>query len=88
LNFDGAAKGNPGRTCLGGVIKDSKGNIIRLYARSLGKSTNNATEFGALETGLEILSWEGMTNAIVEGDSMLVINTVRKLQNDTIIGKI
>jgi ribonuclease HI len=29
-----------------------------------------------------------MTNAIVEGDSMLVINTVRKLQNGTRMGKI
>jgi ribonuclease HI len=88
LNFDGAVKGNPGRTGLGGVIRDSKGNIIRLYVGSLGNSTNNAAEFGALETGLEILSREGMTNAIVEGDSALVINTVRKLQNGTRIGKI
>jgi ribonuclease HI len=29
-----------------------------------------------------------MKNIIVEGDSMLVINTVRKLQNDTKVGKI
>jgi hypothetical protein len=28
LNFDGASKGNPGRTGMGGVIRDSKGNII------------------------------------------------------------
>jgi ribonuclease HI len=88
LNFDGAAKGNPGRTGLGGVIRDSKGNIIRLYAGSLGNSTNNAAEFRALETGLEILNREGMTNAIVEGDSALVINTVRKLQNGARMGKI
>jgi ribonuclease HI len=60
---------------MGGVIRDNKGNIIRLYAGSLGNSTNNVAEFRALETGLEILSWEGMKNAIVEGDSMLVINT-------------
>jgi ribonuclease HI len=88
LNFDKASKGNPGRTRMGGVIRDSKGNIIRLYARSLGNSTNNVAEFGALETGLEILSREGMTNTIVEGDSMLVINTVRRLQNGTRVGKI
>jgi ribonuclease HI len=73
---------------LGGVIRDSKGNIIWLYAGSLGNSTNNAHEFGALETGLEILSQEGMTNAIVEGDSALVINIVRKIQNGTRMGKI
>jgi len=73
---------------LGGVIRDNKGNIIRLYARSLGNSTNNAMKFKALETGMEILSWEGMIDAIVEGDFALVINTVRKLQNGTRMGKI
>ena len=88
MNFDGEAKGNPRRIGLGGVIRDNKGNIIQLYARSLGNSTNNAAEFRALETGLEILSQEGMTNAIVEGDFVLVINIVRKLQNGTIMRKI
>jgi ribonuclease HI len=88
LNFDGASKGNPGMTGMGGVIRDSDGNIIWLYAGSLGNSTNNAAEFRALETGLEILSRERMTNTIVEGDSMLVINTVKRLQNGTRVGKI
>jgi hypothetical protein len=41
---------------MGGVIKNSGGNIIRLYIGSLENSTNNAVEFGALELGLEILS--------------------------------
>jgi ribonuclease HI len=88
LNFDGALKGNPGRTGMGGVIGDDQGKIIRLYTGSLGNSTNNAVEFRSLEIGLEILRREGMTNIVVEGDSMLVINTARKLQNDTKVGKI
>jgi ribonuclease HI len=88
LNFDGASKGNPGMTGMGGVIRDSDGNIIRLYVGSMGNSTNNVVEFGALETGLEILSRERMTNTIVEGDSTLVINTVKRLQNGTRVGKI
>jgi hypothetical protein len=29
-----------------------------------------------------------MTNIVVEGDSMIVINTARKLQNNTKVGKI
>jgi ribonuclease HI len=75
-------------TGMGGVIRDSGGNIIWLYAGSLGNSTNNAAEFGALELGLEILSRERMTNTIVEGDSTLVINTVKRLQNGTRVGKV
>jgi ribonuclease HI len=54
----------------------------------MGKSTNNAAEFRALEIGLEILSRERMTNTIVEGDSTLVINTVKRLQNGTRVGKV
>ena len=54
----------------------------------MGNSTNNATEFGALELGPEILSCERMTNTIVEGDSTLVINTVKRLQNGTRVGKV
>jgi ribonuclease HI len=88
LNFDGALKGNPGQTGMGGVIGDDQGKIRRLYTGSLGNSTNNVVEFRSLEIGLEILRREGMTNIVVEGDSMLVINTARKLQNDTKVGKI
>jgi hypothetical protein len=46
LNFDGVEKGNLGWAGVGGVIRDNGGNIIRLYVRSLGNSTNNAAEFG------------------------------------------
>jgi ribonuclease HI len=88
LNFNGASKGNPGQIGTGGVIRDGQGKIIRLYTGSPGNSTNNAAEFGALETGLQILHREGITNVVVEGDSMLVINTVRKIENDTKVGKI
>jgi ribonuclease HI len=88
LNFDGVENDNLGMTGMGGVIRDSGGNIIRLYVGSLRNSTNNTAEFGALELGLEILSRERMTNTIVEGDSTLVINTVKRLQNGTRVGKV
>jgi ribonuclease HI len=59
-----------------------------MYTGSLGNSTNNAAKFGALETGLATLHREGMTNILMEVDSILIINTVRKLQNNTRVGKI
>jgi ribonuclease HI len=88
LNFDGVEKGNPGMIGIGGVIGDSGGNIIYLYTRSMGNSTKNAMEFESLELGLKILSHQRMTNTIVEGDSTLVINTVKRLQNGTRVGKV
>ena len=45
-------------------------------------------EFGSLELGLEILIHERMKNIIVEGDSTLVINTKKRLQNGTRVGKV
>jgi ribonuclease HI len=73
---------------MGGVFRDSGDNIIRLYARSMGKSTNNAWKFSVLEIGLEILSCERMKNTIVEGDSTMVINMVKRLQIGTRVGKV
>lgn len=55
LNYDGVAKGNPGVASFGEVFKNSKGEIIWLYAGSLGKATNNAVELHALEHGLDIV---------------------------------
>jgi ribonuclease HI len=72
-------------TGMGGVIRDNDGKTI---VGSMGNSTNNAVELGALEIGLKILSYERMTNTIVEGDSTLVINTVKKLKNGTRMGKV
>jgi ribonuclease HI len=54
----------------------------------MGNSTNNVVEFGALELGLEILSCKRMTNIIVEGDSTLVINTAKIIQNGTSVSKV
>jgi ribonuclease HI len=54
----------------------------------MGNSTNNVAEFGALELGLKILSHERMKNIIVEGDSTLVINMTKRLQNGTRVGKV
>jgi ribonuclease HI len=88
LNFNGAEKGNPGITGMGGVIRDSGRNIIWLYTGSMGKSTNNVAKFIALDIGLEILSRERMTNTIVEGESTLIINTVKRLQNGTKVVKV
>jgi ribonuclease HI len=88
LNFSVVEKGNSGMTGMGGVIRDICGNIIWLFARSMGKSTKNATEFGSLKLGLKILSCERMTNTIMEGDSTLVTNMVKRIQNGMRVGKV
>jgi hypothetical protein len=49
FNFDCASKGNLRKAEVRRVFRDSGGNIIRLYATSIGNTTNNAAEFGDLE---------------------------------------
>eukprot|EP00253_Pinus_taeda_P029227 PITA_29227 len=80
LNFDGASRSNPGLVGIGGVIRNKKGDILHIYYRVLGESTNNEMEFAALEHGLRIAKSRNLHNLIVEGDSYLVIATVQKLQ--------
>eukprot|EP00253_Pinus_taeda_P001472 PITA_01472 len=79
LNFDGASRGNPGLARIGGVIRNQKGDILHIYYRALGESTNNEMEFAALEHGLRIAKSRSLHNLIVEGDSSLVNATVQKL---------
>ena len=55
LNFDGAAKGNPGPVGAGGVLRDENGSIIHILSKNLGETTNNYAEFTALEQGLRLL---------------------------------
>lgn len=51
---DGGARGNPGPAAMGIVIKDDKNNILKEYAESLGRKTNNQAEYLALLKGLEL----------------------------------
>eukprot|EP00253_Pinus_taeda_P006750 PITA_06750 len=80
LNFDGASRGNLGSVGIGGVIRNQKGDILHIYYRALGESTNNEMEFAALEHGLRVAKSRNLHNLMVEGDSSLVITTVQKLQ--------
>ena len=52
LNFDGASQGNLRPAGIGGVLRDSKGEIQHIFSQSLGEGTNNKMEFAALEQGL------------------------------------
>jgi ribonuclease HI len=81
LNFDGASRGNPGIAGIGGAIRNQAGEIIHIFCRALGESTNNEAEFAALEQGLKILRNLRRGNIIVEGDSLLAIMAAKRLQS-------
>jgi len=79
LNFDKAFRGNPGPATIGGVLRDSKGEIQHIYSQALGEGTNNEMEFIALEQGLRILKRLKAKATVVEGDSQLVITAARRM---------
>lgn len=79
LNFYGASRGNPGPVGIGGVLRDSKGEIKHIYSQALGEGTNNEMEFAALEQGLRILRILKSGATVVEGDSQLVVTVARRM---------
>lgn len=65
----------------GGVIRDEQGCIKVIFHSYLGTATNNMAELMALEKCLEILIESNLHNAIIEADSELIINAVKKICN-------
>eukprot|EP00253_Pinus_taeda_P008659 PITA_08659 len=76
LFFDGASKNNPGAAREGGIIKDQNGVPICRYEWGLGKASNNAAEAYSLLLGSTILSKKGLKNAIILGDSAIIISSM------------
>ncbi|MBT3413050.1 MAG: ribonuclease HI family protein [Candidatus Jacksonbacteria bacterium] len=54
LFTDGGARGNPGPSAIGIVLKDVDGKIIEELGETIGNATNNQAEYSALLKGLEV----------------------------------
>ena len=74
LMFDGGSRGNPGHAGCGYVIYDSSHRIVYEGSHSLGIQTNNYAEYMGFILGVKKASEHKLTNLIVKGDSLLVIN--------------
>jgi len=83
LNFDGASKGNPGPTGIGGLFRDDQGRKRRVYVDNGGIMSNNETKLMVVCQGLKIAIRNGYNKLEVEGDSLMVIQALRKLNNGT-----
>ena len=74
LFLDGASKGNPGRSSVGGIILDPSGQKITSYSWGLGTCTNNYAEACGLWQGIQILKILHIQKHVVIGDSHLIIS--------------
>jgi|TARA_B110000211_G_C14004863_1_gene520315 ribonuclease HI len=78
LRFDGASRGNPGKSGAGAVIYyDNK--EIWSGSKYLGIQTNNYAEYYGMIIGLQEAIKIKIKILYVEGDSMLIINQMKGL---------
>ena len=77
LNFDGAARGNPGTTGIKCIINDYTGQWIAKITKFIRPMSNNLAELEALEEGLTLCQYLGLSKIFIEGNSQIVLNAIR-----------
>jgi ribonuclease HI len=74
---DGAARGNPGPSGLGAILRDAEtGEVLAELARFLGVRTNNYAEWTAVEDALQEALQLGATHVDLRMDSELVARQI------------
>ncbi|XP_059076274.1 uncharacterized protein LOC131875684 [Cryptomeria japonica] len=76
LNFDGASRGNPGKSSIGVVVTDDSSNIIKARCQCIPDGTNNVAEIHALFVGLDLLILLNLKDVVIEGDSLVIFYAV------------
>ena len=78
LNSDGSLLGNPCLVGGGGLIRNERGEWIKGYARAIGITLSVATELWALRDGIHLCSALNLLAVIIELDSKLVVELMKK----------
>ncbi|PIT90665.1 MAG: hypothetical protein COU22_00915 [Candidatus Komeilibacteria bacterium CG10_big_fil_rev_8_21_14_0_10_41_13] len=74
---DGGARGNPGPSACGVVIKDMSGNVLARHNRYLGERTNNQAEYEGVILALEKIKDIGAKEIEFYLDSELVVKQLK-----------
>ena len=81
LNTDGASFGNRRKTGGGGLIRDSLGNWVKGFSRSIGYVLSIMAKFWALRDGQRLASDIGIQNLEVELDAKVIVDLVKSKIN-------
>ena len=84
---DGGARGNPGPSGYGVVIKDESGRRVAGLSEYLGRQTNNFAEYQGLIAALEYCIGHGPKALKVISDSELLVKQIKgiyKVKNPTL----
>lgn len=87
---DGASRGNPGKSGIGIVIKDSSDKILKTYKEYLGEGSNNSAEYKALIKSIDILISLEQNFSTIQffSDSELIVKQILgkyKIKNQNLI---
>lgn len=77
MNFYGASRENPGASGAGCIIHSFDGVAEAKQAKELAKHTNNVAKIQAPIEGLTLCRDLGIKKLEVEGDSTIIINSLR-----------
>ncbi|MGZ4855848.1 MAG: ribonuclease HI family protein [Candidatus Angelobacter sp.] len=76
-NIDGGARGNPGPSAYGVVVRDAKGEIIAELSDYLGIQTNNYAEYSGLLAALDFAVRKKHLSLKVLSDSELLVRQMQ-----------
>ncbi|XP_042969986.1 uncharacterized protein LOC122302667 [Carya illinoinensis] len=76
LNIDGSSRENLRKAGAGGLIRDSRGNLVLAFSYPLDFGTNNYAEFMSLLHGVRHVRRLGFRNVEIEMNSMVVVNWI------------
>lgn len=76
IEYDGAAKGNPGPAGAGALVRHPDGSVVCELREGLGSATNNVAEYRAVILGLRGALDRGIYRVRVQGDSKLVCEQI------------
>ncbi|XP_019257601.1 PREDICTED: uncharacterized protein LOC109235804 [Nicotiana attenuata] len=76
VNTDGAARGNPGRSSIGFVVRDEQGDVLYAYGKEISEGTNTTAEAKAIYEALKYCIQHGYVLIDIHTDSMLLKNVI------------
>ena len=81
FNVDGSARGSPGISGVGGVLRDASSTVMGFFSMNTGISFAYEAEIKAILQALIFCQQFSCQEIIIEGDSMLAIGWVNNKQN-------
>ena len=82
INIDGSSRGNLGQASVGGIGRDTDGNVIFIFSIHKGFHSNNVMEALAIKVATERAYSLGWRRMVCESDSQIVVDMINNQSVD------